>query len=363
MSTWLVESEYSLAFFVVLVLLLLAPWLSRQYARYGRLTGWPGLLSAGTVAYVCALVAFTLFPVPQLSPEICADQVPGAHLRLMPLQSFAGAWAEVGRIGPVASLTSFATLQIVFNVVFFVPLGFLLGHRWRKGLVTTFLIGFGVSLLIESTQGSAVWGLFPCPYRVAEVDDLITNTTGAAIGWLVAFILRDRLPDPDPKAVADAASPGLIRRAGAVLIDVLVIFEIVIISALIALGVLLAFDATGAQVLDGAELAIDAVQLVVLGLLLVVVPSRRADRATPGTAALHLAVSASDGSPARLHQLLIRAMIRYLPLLIIGLPWVAFGLLDLLVALLRADRRTLTDLVSSTVTVTRTTRQTRRQSA
>ena len=362
MSTWLVESEYSLAFFVVLVLLLLAPWLSRQYARYGRLTGWPGLLSAGTVAYVCALVAFTLFPVPQLSPEVCATQVPGQHLRLVPLQSFAGAWAEFGRIGPVASLTSFATLQIVFNVVFFVPLGFLLGHRWRKSLAATLLIGFGVSLLIEATQGSAVWGLFPCPYRVAEVDDLITNTTGAAVGWLIALVLRDRLPDPDPPAVVDVASPGLIRRAGAVLIDVLVIFEIVIISALIALGVLLALDAAGIQDLGAAELAVDAVQLTVLGLLLVVVPSRRADRGTPGTAAVHLALSTNDGSPARLHQLLIRALLRYLPLLIIGLPWMAFGLLDLLVALLRADRRTLTDLASRTVSVTRTSQRARRQS-
>lgn len=44
---------------------------------------------------------------------------------------------------------------------------------------------------------------------------------------------------------------------------------------------------------------------------------------------------------------------RYLPLMVVGLPWLAYGLLDLVVAVLRSDHRTLTDLVSGTEMATR----------
>jgi glycopeptide antibiotics resistance protein len=352
-STWLTESEYALAFFVALVLLFLGPWISRQYTRFGRLSGWPGLLSAATIAYACAIVAFTLFPVPRITAEFCEVHGIAEHIQLVPFRSFLKAADQLGEVGLVAGLTSFTTLQVVFNVVFFVPLGFLLGHRWRKGLAATLLLGLGLSLLIETTQGTAVWGLFPCPYRVAEVDDLITNTTGALLGWFIAHSLRHRLPDPDPPPVPDIERPGLVRRAGAVLIDVLVLFEVVLVTVFVSL---VAMEVLG-QSIDTEngllDLVLGAVQVGIALVLTVLIPSRRSDRGTPGSSSVHIGVVTLDGSAARLRHLLARAAVRYLPLMIVGLPWVAFGLLDLLVAWMRSDRRTLTDLISATEMATR----------
>ena len=136
-------------------------------------------------------------------------------------------------------------------------------------------IGLGVSLLIVSTQGTAVWGLFPCPYRVAEADDLITNTTGALLGWLVAWALRDRLPDPNPARMADLGMPGLSRRSAAVFIDLLVLFELILASQLV-------IELMGIPLPGGTSTCIILTEILVILLLIVVVPSRRSDRDTRG---------------------------------------------------------------------------------
>jgi len=63
------------------------------------------------------------------------------------------------------------------------------GGRWPAGVAGTALAGFLASAAIETLQGSAVLGLFPCPWRHVDVDDLILNTAGAALGGLAAGAL------------------------------------------------------------------------------------------------------------------------------------------------------------------------------
>jgi hypothetical protein len=90
------------------------------------------------------------------------------------------------------------------NVALFVPLGFLLRSLFRRGIVVSFFVGFGLSLLIETTQLTGVWGLYSCAYRYFDVGDLITNTTGAVVGSaLAAIVVRPR---------TDAIDPGVPRR-------------------------------------------------------------------------------------------------------------------------------------------------------
>ena len=66
------------------------------------------------------------------------------------------------------------------NVLLFVPLGVLLPLLWgrfRSGWKTV-LFGFCLSLGVECLQMFTL--------RLTDVDDLITNTLGTAVGWLIA---------------------------------------------------------------------------------------------------------------------------------------------------------------------------------
>ena len=72
--------------------------------------------------------------------------------------------------------------QYIFNIALFVPLGFLLPLLWEpfRSQNKILLTGFFCSFVIEFLQ------MF-CS-RVTDVDDLLTNTIGAVLGyWLFLF--------------------------------------------------------------------------------------------------------------------------------------------------------------------------------
>ena len=79
-----------------------------------------------------------------------------------------------------------AFLQVVLNVVLFLPFGVFVRLITHRGVVVATVLGFAVSLLIEVTQLTGVWGVYPCAYRLFDVDDLLTNTLGAFLGAVLS---------------------------------------------------------------------------------------------------------------------------------------------------------------------------------
>ena len=78
---------------------------------------------------------------------------------------------------------SWTAFMTVGNVLMFVPMGVLLPLLWKgESLCKTMAAGFTVSLVIE--LGQPVFG------RSFDVDDLISNTAGALVGYLLYFILH-----------------------------------------------------------------------------------------------------------------------------------------------------------------------------
>ncbi|MCG8541828.1 MAG: VanZ family protein [Clostridia bacterium] len=79
--------------------------------------------------------------------------------------------------------------EIILNVVMMVPFGFLYPITKTKGIIKTVIITFIFSLAIECSQLLSVWwGGFAS--RTFDVTDLITNTTGGFIGYLIFIILK-----------------------------------------------------------------------------------------------------------------------------------------------------------------------------
>lgn len=74
----------------------------------------------------------------------------------------------------------------LLNVVMFIPLGFFIPLIWKQmdKLSNAILVGATFSILIELSQLLS--------YRGTDIDDLITNTLGAAIGY-ITFKIWDKL--------------------------------------------------------------------------------------------------------------------------------------------------------------------------
>lgn len=78
--------------------------------------------------------------------------------------------------------------QYGMNVILFLPVGFFLPLLWKKfeSFLRVFLTGLGMSLIIELLQ------LFT--FRAADIDDLLMNTLGAAVGYLIWRLLQKAFP-------------------------------------------------------------------------------------------------------------------------------------------------------------------------
>ena len=92
---------------------------------------------------------------------------------------------------------SFSLWQLLFNVLLTVPFGMYMHYYFKKSFKETVLYTFLLSLFYELTQLSALYGIYPGPYRLADIEDLICNTLGGALGYLLTDLLIKYLPDRD----------------------------------------------------------------------------------------------------------------------------------------------------------------------
>jgi uncharacterized RDD family membrane protein YckC len=114
-----------------------------------------------------------------------------------------------------------------------------------------------------------------------------------------------------------------------------------------------ALEGESPDAIEGQATSLAIVQSVVIAALVIVVPWLRRDRATPGDACVDcLVVTNRTGQPAGRLAVTVRGLVRYGPIPLVGLIWLALGVVDLIVGAIRADGRTLVDLVSGTRVIT-----------
>jgi hypothetical protein len=198
---------------VAIGVLLFVPFVALSYRRRGGLTFGRSLLWIAALIYFCAIWTYTLFPLPDPDQIVCV----GTNTDL---------WQAVRDVEGARDrghpFTDPATLQLVLNVLLFVPLGVFIRVLGGRGLPTAFVTGAAVSLFIETTQVTGMWWIYDCAYRVFDVDDLVTNTAGAVVGSLMALVVPRRMRGMSRRAGSEVASPVTkTRRIVGALCDVL----------------------------------------------------------------------------------------------------------------------------------------------
>ncbi|MDQ1082498.1 MULTISPECIES: VanZ family protein [Microbacterium] len=191
----------------VVAVLAFVPFVAISYRRRGGLTLARTALWAGAAVYFWAIWTYTLVPMPETDDFRCR----GVNLRPFEfVDDIRAAVAVSGRY-----LTDPVVLQVALNVLLFLPLGFFLRVLGGRGILIAGLAGLGISAIIETTQLTGVWGIFPCAYRVFDVDDLIANTSGALLGSLVAFAVPAQ--HRGARKAPDAETPRPVTRRRRVL--------------------------------------------------------------------------------------------------------------------------------------------------
>jgi glycopeptide antibiotics resistance protein len=286
---------------VLLAVVLLVPFVFRSYRRRGELGLGAALLALAFLVYGLALVAYTLFPVPQIDDAWCVAHPASAAPQWDPLRFLGDIAKEQREPGMGGLLANPAVQQVLFNVALFVPLGAYLRHYFPHRLVrhrtaAVVLTGFGVSLLIECTQLTGNWFLAPCAYRLFDVDDLLANTLGTAFGLLFAPLLG-LLHRPDAVTATDAARPVTTgRRLLGMLVDVVSVF---LLGAFLATTLIVVAEYGFGVRVDAqpwGPLVSSALRAWLPAVLLLAVPSFGEGGATLGQRAVRLRRIRADGA-------------------------------------------------------------------
>ena len=309
--------------------------------RYGRIAGWQGQATLAVLATALAAGALAVWPLPRGADGLCAiDGGAPVLARPLALGELPGSWSTLAlHIAAAAGVPAAA--------------GILARYRYRRGFWCPRGLAALLAVAVEAVQATGMLGLYPCAYRVAAVDDVLLGAAGGAVGWLLGSAAVRVLPRGWPGAVMDAMPPGLSRRLGGHLLDLVLWWY----GTLLVVGVLL--DA-GVVAVGGAGDAHKTALVAAAVLFGLLVPLLRRDRSTPGRASMRLAV-AENGSPgpAARWRSTLRAALLYTPVTVLFVfdlhPW---ALLVVLIhgapELVRRDQAGTVDLMTGTRITTRT---------
>lgn len=149
--------------------------------------------AAATAIYVTAIATYTWLPLPPRSAAWC--ELNGIEtINLTPFAFMDDVRNVVAAVGRRQALRSTIVLQVVFNVILFIPWGIIMRRFFHRGFIFTVFSGFLASVFVETTQATGLWGIYDCAYRWADIDDVITNTAGAFIGAVIAPVVLFWMP-------------------------------------------------------------------------------------------------------------------------------------------------------------------------
>jgi len=196
MSVFLPVIRMGLMVAPIVIIGLTIPFIFRSYHQYGHIsiTQWLIVISFGV--YLFMVFAFTIFPLPPI--EEVADMTKPT-MQLVPFYSVQEFLTKSGFVWNdlstyVPAMRSWTFLEPMFNIVMFIPLGIYLRYYFGRTWWEVILMSFSLSLLLEVIQLTGLFWIYPRPYRLFDVDDLIANTIGGWLGYIICPILTWWLP-------------------------------------------------------------------------------------------------------------------------------------------------------------------------
>ncbi|KRM94251.1 glycopeptide antibiotics resistance protein [Lentilactobacillus senioris DSM 24302 = JCM 17472] len=224
--------------FIFIALLAVIPYAVLQYRKYGSISKLKVLIVFSFSFYLICAYYLIILPLPSQS------FVAHLHTPWMQLVPFNALHYFITNtvfrpLDPstyVPALKQSAFLQPFFNFMLTVPFGLYLRYFWKLSFKKVVLASFCLSLFFELTQLSGLYFIYPRPYRLFDVDDLILNTLGGTCGYLIEPLFAKLFPplsrlNYDAEQKRNVAS--FSRRAIAFVID-----WIILLIIFIALGLL-----------------------------------------------------------------------------------------------------------------------------
>ena len=240
MHTYLGTIKQAAISFPAIAVIFTIPYLIYNYKKYGSIMSLRLWIIYSFILYMLITYCLIILPLPSAEK---AQALRGHHMQLNPLNFIFDIIknTKIDLNHPKSFLTIFNNwgfLTTIFNIFMTLPFGFYLRYYFQNNLKQVLIKSFLLSLFFELTQLSGLYFIYQGNYRLFDVDDLITNTLGGLLGFLLAGALIKFLPtraEIDQKSYDRSQKISLLRRFIAMFFDIAasVIFSFIIGTPLI----------------------------------------------------------------------------------------------------------------------------------
>ena len=216
--------------FPFLAMLITVPYIISQYRKYGSIHSLRTVIVYSFVLYLLTAYFMVILPLPSLDYVL---NLKTPKYQLIPFKF-------IQDVNSVIHINNFATfwqlfktkafLQVLFNIAMTIPFGIYLRYYFKASLTKSIIITFILSLFFEITQLTGLYGIYPRSYRLFDIDDLMLNTLGGIIGYLLEPLISSILPSRekiDEKSYNKGFKIGILRRGIAFLIDLFFIYLLI----------------------------------------------------------------------------------------------------------------------------------------
>lgn len=224
MGGYIEALEQAAILFPILAVLFTIPYIAWNYHKYGSVLSLRILIVYSFILYMLCSYCLVILPLPTGD---AAANLSGHQAQLVPFTFLGDIARESDAVlsQPRTWLTVFnsnAFLTTLFNLFLTMPFGMYLRYYFRCGWKRTLVYSLLLSLFFELTQLSGLYFIYSGSYRLFDVDDLIVNTCGSMIGFVLARIAMRFLPsreELDRESFVRGRRVSLLRRIVAFIYD------------------------------------------------------------------------------------------------------------------------------------------------
>ena len=224
MEVYKIPIEFAIITFPFIAFILTIPFLIYQYRKYGAIPILKSIIFYSFILYLITAFFMVILPLPSME---YVSNLKTAYAQLKPFQFIEDIMvtipSKITNLEDFLKIFNISTIYVViFNFLLTLPFGVYLRYYFNKKWYQTILYSLALSLFFELTQLSGLYGIYPRPYRLFDIDDLIINTSGGLFGHIITPIFMIFLPtqkELEDKSYKKGKKVSLIRRALSVLID------------------------------------------------------------------------------------------------------------------------------------------------
>lgn len=226
--------KYATIFFPFFAFLFTAPFILIEYHKYGGISKLKSFIIYLFIYYIICAYFLVILPLPKIS-EVAKLTTPRTQLIPFSFITDFIKHSSFNITNPSTYLTAMKEMYFygpIFNIILTIPFGMFLRYFFKFSLKKTIFFSLLLSLFFELTQLTGLYFIYPRSYRLFDVDDLILNTLGGTIGYLISKPILSIIPSVkslNTKTIEKSKIITGFRRSVVFLLDLFIVIFIELI--------------------------------------------------------------------------------------------------------------------------------------